>query len=153
MGPLWWLPDDAAGAVPNSRACPSLRASQPPRHWRLERVLNEFFLTGSCSTSLGFRGRETAGRSTSPPSGDTSPCNETPGGERQATTEEKTSAADSLKDRNDLGRLVYSRANKQSTRPCRHVIDASWLLSSCLTSASSRSVRNPAAPGHTTEVP
>src|SRR5260370_26679491 len=54
MGSLWWLPDDAAGAVPNSRACPSLRASQPPRHWRLERVLNEFFLTGSCSTSLGF---------------------------------------------------------------------------------------------------
>jgi len=46
-------------------------------------------------------------------------------------------------DRNGLGGLFYSRANKQSTRPdCLGVIP-SWLLSSCLIVCSSRSVRIP----------
>jgi hypothetical protein len=55
-------------------------------------------------------------------------------------------------DRNDLGGLDYSRVNKQSTRPWRVSAIPSWLLSSCLISASSRSVRIPARPGFTTEV-
>src|SRR6267142_1939312 len=44
-------------------------------------------------------------------------------------------------DRNDLGEFSYGRANKQTARPCRLGIEPSWLLSRCLTSASSRSVR------------
>jgi hypothetical protein len=48
-------------------------------------------------------------------------------------------------ERNDLSGFNYSRANKQMfTGLCGLGIDPSWLLSSCLTSASLRSVRIPA---------
>jgi hypothetical protein len=43
-----------------------------------------------------------------------------------------------------LRRIRYSRANKQTARPERLGIVPYWLLSSCLISALSRSVRVPA---------
>jgi len=55
--------------------------------------------------------------------------------------------------RNDLGDFCYGRAKMQTARPVRLNVESCWLLSSSLTSASSRSVRIPAKPGRTTEVP
>src|SRR5258708_1061105 len=101
---------------------------------RLEGVLSEFFQTAACFASFGFAWFSTASRSISPPSGNTSPLRKL----RDSSTQILRWL---VMDRNGLGGFSYSRANKQFTRPCRHVIDASWLLSSCLIVCSSRSVR------------
>ena len=56
-------------------------------------------------------------------------------------------------DRSGLGGFAYGRVTKQATRPCRQGFNAYWLLSSCLIVCSSRSVRTPARPKRTPEVP
>ena len=91
------------------------------------------------------RCRGTIRRTTPPPSGNTSPTTELFGIVRPIRGE-KIRQRITL-DRNDLGGFTYSRANKQSTRPCRLDVIAYWLLSSCLIVCSSRSVRFPAMPG------
>jgi hypothetical protein len=89
------------------------------------------------------RCRGTIRRTTAPPSGNTSPTTEIRGREKLTRDEKLNSRGLIISDRNELGGFAYGRVNKQTTRLCRSIAVSDWLLSSCLTSASSRSVRTP----------
>jgi hypothetical protein len=89
------------------------------------------------------RCRGTIRRTTTPPSGNTSPTTEIHGTEKLTGHWKHNSPGLIILDRNELGEFVYGCANKQTTRRSRLIAVSVGLLSSCLTAASSRSVRIP----------